>query len=170
MRSLGPAAGASIHPRIGGAKCNLSRRSITFDAGIGQVFQGPTWSSRYRCQCLKIVQSQGEMLKTQQGWDSGPAACAANKGRTHDCTPTSLSDRCTVRKIRIGGVTGERRHPEQAREQYCIAHSSTRNSWSTGTCMAVTRLFVSEAMPMIASRCICWASVMPFCFAAAVCE
>ena len=36
-----------------------------------------------------------------------------------------------------------------------IPHSSTRNSRSTGICMAVARLLVSEAMPMMASRCMC---------------
>ncbi len=46
----------------------------------------------------------------------------------------------------------------------------TRNSSSTGTCKVLTRLLVSAAMPMMASRCMCWASVMPFCFAAAVWE
>jgi len=34
-------------------------------------------------------------------------------------------------------------------------HPPTKNSRSTGTCIAVARLLVSEAMPMMASRCMC---------------
>jgi hypothetical protein len=60
--------------------------------------------------------------------------------------------------------------PHARRGQPFICQLPTRNSRSTGTCRALTRLLVSEAIPMMASRCMCCASVMPFCFAAAVCE
>lgn len=68
------------------------------------------------------------------------------------------------------GMTDARLPMQRYQNRVSLPILQTSNSGSVGTCSAVASAFVCEASIMIETSSACWASVMPFARAIAVCE